>query len=400
MKSSNLLLSIIIPTKDRFDYTKSSLLSLLEITDDSIEIIIHDNSQKKELSTWIDANIKDERVKYFHNNNSLTMIENYELALAHALGEYVTFIGDDDSVHKDICIAVRWAKDNSVDAIVPSSVVNYVWPDLVMSSKGSMSSGQLAVRPFSNNFLAVNCTDEIVKCCKSAGQNFHFLPKSYYGIVSINIFQEIKDRTGHFFPGVSPDMSSAISIACFANSVIFLDFPLFIPGSSAKSNAGLSGQKRHIGFLRDQSHLPSGIEDNWSDLIPCFYSVETIWAESVINALSNCKRNDLLKFFNFPLLYALCAVFHPKYLKVVDFSRFNRANKKFGNSLTLSYFLFSYYFIYWWLKRFYSLVLRFLGVKATDNSTSFSGLPDIKAASSKFHHFMKTKNFLLKFILK
>lgn len=374
-----LLLSIVIPTRNRFDYVRSAIQSVLRISSPQLQLAVEDNGDSNELEVWLRDNISDRRLIYHYSNKPASMCENYDRAMSLASGEYICLIGDDDGVNPEIIAATRWAKEHKIDALVPSSLVNYVWPDLHMTSRGSMGAGELSIRPFTGEITFPDPEAEMLKCVRDAGQNFHKLPKAYYGIVKKKCMDLVKERTGSYFPGVSPDMAAALSIATVAKRVCQVDYPLFVPGSSAKSNAGLSGLKKHIGWLRDQPHLPITCDRDWSDIVPVFYSVQTIWAEATVNALSAMGRTDILKMFNIPLLYAVCAVFHYQYMHG-NIKRFYSSLHVLGQGGFVGTLQLIYWFCYWWGLRVKSLTLRLAGNTNTDNSFCKNGLLNIDEA--------------------
>jgi hypothetical protein len=154
------------------------------------------------------------------------------------------------------------------------------------------------------------------KCIADAGQEFHRLPKAYYGIVRSEVLDRVRSKAGSYFPGVSPDLAAAVALANVARKVCVLDYPLFVPGASLRSNAGLGGLGRHIGTLAEQNHLGPDCEKKWSTIIPPFFSVETIWAEAAVEALQAMGRTDLLPIFNLPKLYAWLFMFYPRFARL------------------------------------------------------------------------------------
>jgi glycosyltransferase involved in cell wall biosynthesis len=399
MISSKPLLTIIIPTRNRFGYAKHTIQSVTKIDDPYLQIAVQDNSDTNILGRWLDNNIDDIRLVYHYSDKPVSMNENYELSLNLADGEYICLIGDDDSVNPEIIEATRWAKDNDLDALTPSSPINYVWPDLQMKSIGSMKAGELSIRHYNGKKTFPDPITEILKCVRDAGQDFHYLPKAYYGIVNRKCMDLVKNRSGNFFPGISPDMSAAISLAIVCKRICHVDYPLFIPGSSAKSNAGLSGLKKHIGFLRDQPHLPPSCERDWSDIIPMFYSVQTIWAEATVNALTSMGRNDLLIKFNLPLLYALCSVFHYQYMGG-KLKTFYNALKLLRQSAFAGTSQLVYWFCYWWILRLISLLQRLSPIIKADNSVKIYNQKNIEYAVQSVIEYLDKTEVVFKNVFK
>ncbi len=381
------LLSVIIPTRNRVNYAKSAIQAILRISSDDLQLVVEDNSDTTELADWVNNRFDDERLIYHYSDIPISMSENYERAMTLASGEYICFIGDDDGVNPEIIEAVMWAKNFKLDALVVPGVINYVWPDLQLKSRGSMEAGELSVRNFSGTITFVDPEEELLKCVRAAGQNFYKLPRSYYGVVKKQCADQVKAMTGLYFPGVSPDMSAAISIASYAKNICHVDYPLFIPGSSVNSNAGLSGLKKHIGMLKDQKHLSPTVEQDWSKFIPNFYSVQTIWAEAVVEALIATDRIDLLKKFNFSLLYANCSVFHFKYMKKSAHIFYN-ALAFTGQNQIYGTMKFIGYYAYLWSIRFLSLASRLLGLTKSPNIFTILGLNNIDAATLSLKDYL------------
>ena len=96
------LLSVVIPTLDRPDTLRHALTTLRGQQGTNCEFIIQNNGGNAEIAALLDA-IDDPRFRHFTTPGIVTMTENWELALGHATGDYVTFIGDDDGLMPDAC---------------------------------------------------------------------------------------------------------------------------------------------------------------------------------------------------------------------------------------------------------------------------------------------------------
>ena len=200
MHKNSPLLSIVMPTRNRFDYVRYSIKSILSMPTQQIELVVSDNSNSNELELWLKDNVSDSRFVYHYSSVPVTMCENYETAMGLASGEYIGLIGDDDGISIEIVDAASWAKDCELDALVPAALVNYVWPDLRLKSKGSIKPGELQIRSFTGNKTIIDPSEEMIKCARAAGQKFYALPKAYYGIVRKQCMDHVKDRTGSYFP--------------------------------------------------------------------------------------------------------------------------------------------------------------------------------------------------------
>jgi glycosyltransferase involved in cell wall biosynthesis len=384
------LLTIVIPTRNRLDYLRSSIRSVLAIPYAHLQLVVEDNSDSNSAETWINENISDERLLYHHSLQPVPMVENYERGMSQASGEYVCLIGDDDGVNPEIVDATQWAHANEIDALVPQNPAHFVWPDLQLRP-GAIQPSELRIQAFSGRVSFLQAEAELRKCMQDAGQDFHGLPKSYYGIVRRSCMQQVKDQAGVYFPGVSPDMAAAVAVANVVDRICQIDYPLFLPGSSFKSNAGISGLKKHIGRLEDQPHLPTTSLQDWSRIVPAFYSVETVWAESVISALTAMGRNDLLSEFNVPRLYADCLFWHPQYYSYIV-PQFYPALRVTRHNLIVGTGRFIRRYLYMWSLRTRSLLYRFYK-RSTPHSPlahSIANLKNIEEAVSALSEYLKS----------
>ncbi len=129
------------------------------------------------------------------------------------------------------------------------------------------------------------------------------LPKVYHGLIRKKCLDQVKERTGAYFKGLSPDIFSSLAAANFTKRICSLDYPLTISGSCTRSAA--RGTALLEGIPAVFATHPNCVvrkDYQWSDLIPKFYSVETIWAESAVVAFKECARFDILEEFDVRLL--------------------------------------------------------------------------------------------------
>ena len=93
-----MLLSIAIPTRNRYQTMIPVLKSLISIPSDKFEIVVHDNSDdNSEISDFL-KNINDSRIKYFVSKNKMSQSENFNQVVYNCIGDYICLIGDDDFV--------------------------------------------------------------------------------------------------------------------------------------------------------------------------------------------------------------------------------------------------------------------------------------------------------------
>jgi hypothetical protein len=352
-----------------------------------LEVVIEDNSDTDELRTWIRQNVLDTRITYHYSDVPTSQSGNYDRSMRGVTAEYVAFIGDDDGVNPEIVEATAWAKENDLDALTPASMVNYSWPDLHMTRPTAVQAGELAIRPFTCHASYPDGTEEMLKCARDVGQSFHRMPKAYYGVVRRTCLDRVKHITGSYFPGISPDMASAVSLAGQVRRMCYLDYPLFVPGSSRRSLAGIGGLGQHVGSLRDQTHLPADCERNWSPIVPRFFSVQTIWGEAAIEAISSNGQKQVLRQCDIPKYYANCLTTHLGYHRTIlrQFPHALRAvdqNTAVGTALLIGRLVGKV------LGRAKRLTYRLFAKNPPAQTFRVRNLPDIEAAVVAFSGFL------------
>ncbi|SHF15876.1 Glycosyltransferase involved in cell wall bisynthesis [Marinitoga hydrogenitolerans DSM 16785] len=108
-KKNKPLVSILIPTHNRFKFFKQAFDSALNQTYENIEILVGDNSDNFETKEYIEKflfNYDGEKtIKYYYNANKTKKndfgLSNSNLLLQKAKGEYISFLYDDDLIHKE-----------------------------------------------------------------------------------------------------------------------------------------------------------------------------------------------------------------------------------------------------------------------------------------------------------
>ncbi|WP_185145804.1 glycosyltransferase [Chryseobacterium sp. SNU WT5] len=343
------LLSIVVPTKNRYFYLKYLVTYFNQIKDLGIELIIQDNSDELEdqpdFKNFLE-NLDDPRIIYSFIEEGLSVIDNSDEALLKASGEYVTFIGDDDIFSHHLISFLKEAKAKNISAILPEKS-SYSWPDITSRFYGNKLSGKFTQTKISGEKKIISTSEELDKVLELGGTEILELPRVYHGIVKRSILQQIYEDTGSYFPGPSPDMANAVAICNYLDKLLVIDIPLVISGHSKKSGGGLGVSGKHLGEISDFKHLPKETAGNWTKEVPMYWSGYTIYAESAIQALKRLNLADKLLKLNYNFLYATCLVFDTHYKERIIKTINSSVEKKIGVSKIKINFL----YIKVWLKR-------------------------------------------------
>lgn len=303
------LVTIIIPTKNRAEYAAKAAEQILSIKDDRIQLIIQDNSDEKNLEGMLSHLKTDKRLKYNYSSQILSFVDNFGLAVSLADGEYLCVIGDDDGVNPEIVELAEWASKNDIKAIKPEVQAVYYWPNAINKSEEIRNkNGYMTVSKITDKIRIVDTSGEVLDLLKNGCQRYLSLDlvKLYHGLVRKESLEGVREITGKYFGGLSPDIYSAVALSILIPKIICIDYPITISGICSKSGSADSATGKHTGDLKDAPHFQGHTNYEWSKLIPPFYSVETIWADSAIAAINDLNMTSLLKNFNLEYLSVYC----------------------------------------------------------------------------------------------
>jgi hypothetical protein len=344
------LLSIVIPTKNRYYYLKFIVEYFHSIESSDIELVIQDNSDfgtNHDFFIYL-STINDHRITYSYIEESISVVENSDRAIAKSRGKFVSLIGDDDIFSKHILRFLSDPNNNQVDSILLKKAF-YTWPDVKPRLYGERLSGKLILQKFNNKIVSVNSLNILKKVIHQGGVVLGDLPCVYHGIIRREILEQVFELTGSYFPGPSPDMANAVALSLVVKKHIKVNIPLIVAGHSYSSAGGQGAQGQHNGEIENVKHLPIDTAAKWTKKIPFFWSGNTIYAESVVKSLEKMKAIKYLELFNYDYLYASCLVYENHFKDRV----YKLIQNKRHLYCTSSKIKVVYYYFVIWIKRFW-----------------------------------------------
>jgi hypothetical protein len=314
MAAKQPLISVAMPTHNRARYATHAIQSVLSQGDERLELVVSDTSTDGELQRWVSEHPagRDPRLNYFQPGLRLDMTGNHNAAIAACRGEFLCLIGDDDTIAGSLLDAAEWACAHDIDLIAPNVVANYVWPDFRSRYFGSGHASRLYFARQMGSAKFCSTQDALALALREAAQGTDGLPKLYHGLVRRTLMERVRERSGQYFHGSSPDVSGSLGLAVCGERFLIVDFPLSIPGASRGSNTGRSAMNTHKGKLTSESQTSAFAQEGWSAGVPKFFSVETVWAHAALSTLGLLEPS-LVPRFNFARLLAACSLRHPEY---------------------------------------------------------------------------------------
>lgn len=282
-------LSVIIPTKNRQPYAFKCIETLLDYRLPGLEIVVQDNSDSDMLREMLGDRVDGVRLRYAYSAECLSFCTNFERGVELSTGDYLMMIGDDDCVFPEAVRLTDILREKEIDAAVYDTQTSYLWPNAIAKSAG----GRLVVRKQKNCVKQLSTAHALREMVTSGFYDYQAypFPKVYHGIVKREKFDRVKEKTGHYFGGLTPDIYGAVALSFYIDRMLYLSTPFSLPGTCAKSGSADSLTGRHTGELSDAPHFRGHTDYHWDSEIPYVYSVDTIWAESAFKAVKENGGN-------------------------------------------------------------------------------------------------------------
>lgn len=300
------IVSVVVPTKNRYKYL-TSLISMIEGFNDSrVELLVHDNSDDNtEILDFLSGKTLVS-TKYYYDSEILSMGENAERGINKAKGEYICFIGDDDAVCRNIADCAEWMKQNDVDVVRPL-YAQYAWNEDKGVKQGSMYFDDIKLRCKQGDPIK-----ELKKVLNDGVPEFERMTKIYHGIVRKDVIKAVQNNAECLFPGPTPDMSGAVSIAFYCRKYAMIEVPVVLPGMSRMVGGGVMGK---VLTLDEVKFITDDDRRKWPTDFPPLWATELIWPVCALNALKSVGRTDLIEQLNINKMYSRLIAIHRTYIK-------------------------------------------------------------------------------------
>lgn len=302
----NPLLSIVVPTKDRYKYLKHLVKLIQSYGSDEWEIVVQDNTEDNTEIVEFLKELNYPGCKYYHEKGQLPMTTNADKAIMHSVGEYVCFLGDDDGICPNALDYCRFMKDKGYEAL-RSNLADYLWPDA--TSKYESIGGRVSYKKTSKRVAILSSQDVLMDVVERGFVDRGNLPSVYHGIVHRAALERVYNKCGTFFPGQSPDISSGIANSLVMDSFILVDDIITISGASKFHGGVTVGMTKRFPEIKDMVWFRPGAEEIWDKHLPKIAVGSIIWAESSIETLRNMGREDLVSSIDFTPIYKYFVVY-------------------------------------------------------------------------------------------
>lgn len=224
-------ITVIIPTRERANVLESALRTVTSQDYKNLEIIVSDNYSGDGTDKVVEqAQSKDNRIRYLNTGKRLSMSHNWEFALSHVQDGWVNFIGDDDGLLPGAINRIAEIIQETRAQVIRTEYCTYDWPGMPEHPQGQL------IVPLTIGLEIRDSKKWLYKVMTGRSQ-YNQLPMIYNGgFIHISLLQQMKERVGHFFASVNPDVYTAVALARLVDEFLYVREPLAISGTSKFSN--------------------------------------------------------------------------------------------------------------------------------------------------------------------
>jgi len=220
--------TVIIPTRERCDTLRHTLRTVVEQRYANLEIIISDNCSADDTREVVES-FGDPRIRYLNTGKRVSMSHNWEFALDHVDGGWVTFLGDDDGMLPGALARVASVIAGTQARAVVSQWRFYYWPNSTVSANHLMI-------PCSEGIEIRDASKWLARLMRGRA-GYQDMPYLYTGgFADMRLVNAARSPKGPFFCSMTPDVYSGIALACVTDSYVMLGEPVCVMGVSSHSN--------------------------------------------------------------------------------------------------------------------------------------------------------------------
>ena len=239
--------SIVMPTRNRAQLLQYALQSALDQPQADLEIVVSDNDSRDDTPA-VAHRFGDRRIRYVRTPETLAMPDSWEFALAHATGDYVTFLCDDDAFSPRLLSAVDAVIRGHGVEVVCWRRHTYVHPSWYVPEQRNVlqyarTTGGVTIFD-SRAALQALCGDLSVRQ-GSRG------PLMLNTMLSRRIVEAARARMGRFFLPPSPDYSTYVAVLALVDRYAYLDDAVMLSGSGRESIGSSSAYKPNTETARE-----------------------------------------------------------------------------------------------------------------------------------------------------
>lgn len=228
--------SVLLPTRNRLEYLKYAVTSVLQQDYANWEIIISDNCSEEDIHGYV-ASLNDARIKYTRTSSFIPVTANWNNALENSSGDYVIMLGDDD------CLMPEYFKrmlsliqeHNSPDFLYNSAFL-YHYPKVLPDHPNGLvhTWGSASFLEGKNAPFLLDKKEALRLVQETMGFKVTFNYNMQFALISRAMIDRLASY-GPFFQSPYPDYYAMTALFLKAERILAVPEPLVVIGVTPKS---------------------------------------------------------------------------------------------------------------------------------------------------------------------
>lgn len=230
------MFSVVIPTHNRLDLLKDAMETVLRQDYSDFELMIFDNASTDDIRGYIES-IGDRRIRYERSDEFLPVTASWNRAIDLAMGDYVTFLGDDDGLTPGYFTEIsRIIDEFKSPEILYSALFQFMHPGVAPWDRGGyvadVKNAFFFVGRHAPFLLQKEDTLKAVQGSLGFHRNFTFNIQAF--VFSRSFLDNLRED-GPVFRSPFPDYYLANVAMAIAKSIVAIPMPMSIAGVSKAS---------------------------------------------------------------------------------------------------------------------------------------------------------------------
>ena len=226
--------SVLLPTRNRLEYLRYAIETVLRQDYQNWEIIISDNCSEDDIAGYI-ASLNDPRIYYVRTDTFVPVTDNWNNALRLSTGEYVIMLGDDDGLAPNYFSRMIGAMELFPDPdFVYVSAYFFAYPGVMPDSPNGFLRRDInkllgGTKPYIlDSSIARKIVDGYLNFSMPVASNMQFSLISRRKINELSI-------NGEFFKSPYPDFYATPMLFLNSSKILVYPLPMVVIGITPKS---------------------------------------------------------------------------------------------------------------------------------------------------------------------
>lgn len=227
-KDNKILISIIIPSLNRYQFLKEAISSVLcQITSHPVELIVVDNCSDDETENYM-SSLAHPQLQYYRNTVRLNICDNWQKGLSLSKGQYFLVLGDDDALFPN------WVNEVIRLISIYEEISFLSWNHIAFTKKNPVLGwNNLVVYPKSIDGDVIEISPSLVrKHYLGQGSSLKFQPHPSLFLFNRRMVDNVVEKYGiEWFGGeVFPDYHAAVLLGNIETNGLYINKPLVCIG--------------------------------------------------------------------------------------------------------------------------------------------------------------------------